>query len=105
MEQIFRALSDPTRLAVVETLARGDQAVGQLAAPFKMSLPSFMQHLKILEDASLITTRKSGRVRTCRLQVQTMKSAESWLNAQRQLWTTRLDQLDNYLTDLADQHP
>ena len=85
MEHVFKALSDATRLSVIEALARGDQAVGELAAPFDMALPSFMQHLKVLEEAGLITTRKAGRVRTCRLRTKTLRTAESWLHAQQRL--------------------
>ena len=103
MELVFKALSDATRMSVIEALARGDQAVGELAAPFDMALPSFMQHLKVLEDAGLITTRKVGRVRTCRLSTNTLRTAESWLGAQQRVWTDRLDQLDSYLISMTDK--
>lgn len=102
MELIFKALSDSTRVSVIEALAFGEKAVGELAAPFDMALPSFMQHLKVLEEAGLITTRKEGRVRKCRLQADTLQSAESWLNAQRRMWSKRFDQLDSYLMSMED---
>lgn len=102
MDLIFKALSNSTRVAVIETLALGEKAVGELAEPFDMALPSFMQHLNVLEEAGLITTRKEGRTRKCRLQADTLRSAESWLNKQRQIWSKRLDQLDSYLISMED---
>jgi len=105
MESVFKALSDATRFAVVEALATGEKAVGELAKPFDMALPSFMQHLKVLEEAGLIATRKEGRTRKCRLQADTLKSAEHWLNVQREIWTKRLNQLDAYLLTMEDPEP
>jgi DNA-binding transcriptional ArsR family regulator len=102
MEKIFKALADPTRVAVIESLALGDKAVGELAQPFDMALPSFMQHLKVLEEAGLIRTRKEGRTRQCHLEAGTLKSAEAWLNTQHRIWSTRLDQLDAYLISMEE---
>lgn len=103
MERIFKALSDSTRVAIIESLASGEKAVGELAKPFDMALPSFMQHLKVLEHAGLIKTSKEGRIRTCRLQAATLHDAESWLHKQRQIWSQRLDQLDSYLKTMNEQ--
>lgn len=102
MQHVFKALSDPTRLSVIESLALGEKAVGELAGPFEMALPSFMQHLKVLEDAGLILTRKEGRTRRCSLQTDTLQSAESWLNTQQRIWTQRLNQLDSYLLTMEN---
>jgi DNA-binding transcriptional ArsR family regulator len=102
MDAIFKALADATRVSVIESLALGEKTVSELAAPFEMALPSFMQHLSVLEEAGLIVSRKEGRIRTCRLQTDQLKSAESWLNSQRQIWATRLDQLDSYLINMQE---
>lgn len=96
-DRAFQALADPTRRAVVERLGRGPATVSDLAAPFEMALPSFLQHLKVLEASGLITSQKSGRVRTCELSRQTLASMEDWLIRQRLLWEQRLDQLDETL--------
>ncbi|HVZ69469.1 MAG TPA: metalloregulator ArsR/SmtB family transcription factor [Rhizomicrobium sp.] len=103
LNRVFHALSDPTRMAVVERLTRGPQPMSRLAEPFKMSLPSFAQHLEVLEKAGLVRSRKSGRVRTIHLSPLPLKAAESWLSIQREHWTKRLDQLDAYLSTLKEQ--
>ncbi|CBS85623.1 ArsR/SmtB family transcription factor [Azospirillum lipoferum] len=100
LDMTFRALADPTRRAVIQALGRGPASVGDLAKPFHMALPSFLQHLKMLEDSGLVETRKVGRVRTCTLKPEALAAAESWLEAQRNLWTKRLDQLDSLVLDL-----
>lgn len=102
MDAIFKALADATRVSVIESLALGEKTVSELAAPFQMALPSFMQHLSVLEDAGLIVTRKEGRTRTCRLETNELKSAESWLNTQRQIWVKRLDQFDSYVINMNE---
>jgi DNA-binding transcriptional ArsR family regulator len=100
LDDTFRALSDPTRRAVLERLGRGPASVSALAQPFEMALPTFLQHLKVLEDCGLIRSHKSGRVRTCELRPKPLTDAEQWLSGQRELWTTRLDQLDDLLHKL-----
>lgn len=103
LDDTFRALSDPTRRAVVQALGRGPASVSELAKPFEMALPSFLQHLKVLEDCGLVATRKTGRVRTCILRAEPLAAAEHWLEAQRTLWTKRLDQLDRLVLQLRNQ--
>jgi DNA-binding transcriptional ArsR family regulator len=100
LDDVFRALGDATRMAVLERLARGPASVSDLAAPFSMALPSFVQHLNVLERAGLITSTKAGRVRTCRLEPRQLQKAETWLADHRAMWATRLDQLDDYLLQL-----
>lgn len=100
LDRTFQALADPTRRAVVERLGRGPATVSDLARPFEMALPSFLQHLKVLEASGLITSRKTGRVRTCELSAQTLATMEDWLIKQRLRWERRLDQLDELLTGL-----
>lgn len=103
LDLTFRALADPTRRAVVEVLVRGPASVSELARPFAMAMPSFLQHLKVLEESGLVTTAKSGRVRTCTLSPAPIAAAGAWLEGQRRLWTARLDQLDHLLDQLKTQ--
>jgi DNA-binding transcriptional ArsR family regulator len=94
---IFGALSDQTRFSVVEQLARGPASVSDLAKPFAMAGPSFLKHLKVLEDAGLVTSRKSGRVRTVELAPDAMRSVEDWIRTHRSTWERRLDALGTFL--------
>jgi DNA-binding transcriptional ArsR family regulator len=97
IDSVFRALSDPTRRRVLERLSEGPAAVSELARPFDMALPSFVQHLGVLEECGLVDSRKDGRVRTYRLVPQRLMLAEDWLAERRSFWERRLDQLDAYL--------
>jgi DNA-binding transcriptional ArsR family regulator len=94
---IFAALADPTRLGVVEQLARGPASVSDLAAPYGMAGPSFLKHLKVLEGAGLVTSAKRGRVRTVQLAPGAMQSVEDWVRTHRALWERRLDDLGTFL--------
>ena len=105
IDHIFSALGDPTRRAILARLARGPATVSELAAPFDMALPSLLGHLKKLEEAGLIASRKDGRIRTCTLQPQAFRPALSWLEEQRALWDTRLDRLDSLILSLAKDIP
>jgi DNA-binding transcriptional ArsR family regulator len=100
LDRVFQALADPTRRAVLRRLSSGTAPVTRLAEPFDMALPSFLQHLKVLEGCGLVRSRKSGRVRTYRISPEPLKAAEGWMSKQRALWERRLDQLDSYLEDL-----
>ena len=99
---VFQALANPTRRAVLERLGRGPASVGELVAPFDMALPSFVQHLRMLEAAGLVRSRKEGRVRTYALAPERLRDAEGWLARQRTLWDRRLDQFDDYVTSLKE---
>ena len=99
---MFRALADPTRRAVVRRLSRGPTPTMALAKPFRMALPSFLQHLALLEEAGLVRSRKQGRVRTYALAPKRLAEAADWLATQRALWDQRLDQLDEYLITLKE---
>lgn len=103
IDGVFRALADPTRRQVLERLSRSPASVSELAAPFAMALPSFLEHLKVLEGSGLVQSRKTGRVRTYRLAPKRLQLAEDWLAKQRTLWETRLDQLDSYLMELKEK--
>ncbi|MEM1377592.1 MAG: metalloregulator ArsR/SmtB family transcription factor [Pseudomonadota bacterium] len=99
LDQLFSALADPTRRAVVQMLVEKQNAsVSELHAPHAMALPSFTQHLKVLEDAGLISTRKQGRVRMVNIEAQTLTKAQKWLEHQRKVWEARFDRLDALLS-------
>ena len=94
---VFHALADPTRRAVLSRLTQGPAPVKELAAPFGMGLPSFLKHLRVLEDDGLIRTRKVGRVRTCQVNGERLALAESWLSQQRSMWEARMNRLADYV--------
>lgn len=94
---VFRALSDPTRAAVVERLSIGPASATELARPFDMALPSFMQHLGVLEAAGVVTSRKTGRTRYFQLAPTGLQLAAAWLDTFRHHWERQLDQLDELL--------
>ena len=97
---VFQALADPTRRAVIHQLGFGPASTKALAEPFDMALPSFMQHLGVLEDSGLITSQKVGRIRTWQIKEQQLSAVESWLEEQRSLWEARTDNLVSYVEDL-----
>ena len=100
LNQVFSALSDATRRDVLVRLSQGEAAVSELAEPFDMALPSFVQHLKVLEDCGLVQSKKQGRVRTYKLVPARLKLAEHWLQQQEIIWNQRLDRLDAHLQKL-----
>ncbi len=100
LDTAFRALSDPTRRAVIHRLMSGPAAVKELAEPFDMGLPSFLKHIKVLEDSGLIGSEKMGRVRTCHIKAEQLAVAESWLSEQRALWEARTDRLADYVENV-----
>jgi DNA-binding transcriptional ArsR family regulator len=102
IDGIFRALADPTRRRVVERLNRSPASVSELAGPFDMALPSFVEHLKVLESCGLVQSQKAGRVRTYSLSPEPLQLAENWLAEQRALWERRLDQFDAYVMSLKE---
>jgi len=99
IDGVFVALADPTRRAVIRRLGEGPASVGELAAPFEITLPSFMKHVRTLETSGLIRTRKSGRVRMCALNRERFAVIEDWLTEQRRLWEGRTDRLEQFVTD------
>lgn len=103
VDVVFRALSDPTRRRVVERLNRSPASVSELAEPFAMALPSFVEHLKVLETSGLVRSSKAGRVRTYELAPDRLRLAEDWLAEQRSLWERRLDQLDAYVMSMKEE--
>ena len=97
IDNVFRALADPTRRAIIERLADSPASVSELAAPFEMSLPAIYQHLQMLRDAGLVRTTKTGRIRNCRLEVRMLRGVEDWLSERRTMWERRFDALAKHL--------
>jgi DNA-binding transcriptional ArsR family regulator len=104
LDGAFHALSDPTRRAVMARLMHGPAPVKELAAPFQIGLPTFLKHLKILEDNGLITTSKEGRVRTCHAHEDRLEAVRRWLDEQRAVWESRFSNLDNLLVSLSGEN-
>jgi len=100
LDAAFAALADPTRRAIVSRLARGDATVGELAAPFDMSLPGISKHLKVLERGGLISRRRDAQFRPCHLEVEVLDGALDLIGANRRVWEERFDKLDVLLADL-----
>ena len=97
ISRVFQALADPTRRAVVERLIRGPASTTELARPFDMALPSFAQHLAMLEQCGMVRSHKEGRVRCFELAPEPLASAESWMAEQHAIWNQRLDRMQDDL--------
>ncbi len=102
---VFRGLADPTRLAVVERLSIAPASASELARPFGMALPSFMQHLQVLEHAGLVTSHKTGRTRVFQLRPHTLNFVSAWFGTVRNHWDRRLDQLEKVLQPTPPPKP
>lgn len=99
LDRVFKALADPARRAMIEQLSRRAASVSELSQPLRISLPSVMQHLRLLEESGLVRSRKIGRVRTCRIVPERLSVAEQWIAKRRSLWVARLDLLGDYLEE------
>ncbi len=97
LNEIFGALADPTRRAILARLALGEITVGELAEPFEMSLPAVSKHLNVLEAAGLVQREKQGRLRRCQLDGRPLEAAAGWIEDYRRFWEARLDSLARYL--------
>jgi DNA-binding transcriptional ArsR family regulator len=102
-DDVFLALASSVRRKILEQLSVGPATVSDLAAPFDMKLPSFVQHLSVLENSRLVKSKKQGRVRTYELSAERLKVAENWLAERRQLWEARFDRLDEYVKQLKEK--
>ena len=100
IDVVFSALGDPTRRAIVERLASGEATVLELAAPFDMSLPAISRHLRVLEDAGLISRGRDAQRRPCRLRPEAIEQVTAWAEHTRRAWEERFDRLDDYLREL-----
>ena len=96
----FQALADPTRRAILAQLASGERSVTELAAPFDMSLPGISKHLKVLENAGLITRSREAQWRPCRIAPVSLKEVDGWLGNFRRFWDENFNRLDDYLQEL-----
>src|SRR5690348_13404656 len=105
LDAVFSALADPTRRAVLGELDGGSLAVSELAGPHDMSLPGFMKHLRVLEDAGLIARSKEGRVVSCELSAAPLRAAAVWISRYEKFWTERLDALGRYLYQQEETQP
>jgi DNA-binding transcriptional ArsR family regulator len=103
LDQVFRALADPTRMLLVERLCRGPASVSHLAQPLDMSLSAVMQHLDVLEQCGLVKSEKVGRVRTCHIDTTALRSAEQWISERRTTWERRFDRLAEFLAEHPEQ--
>ena len=97
LDRAFAALSDPTRRAVVARLCLGEASVGELAGPFSIGLPTFLKHIRVLEDGGLIATRKAGRLRVCTLNPETLRQTDNWINEHLNAWSARLDRMEAHV--------
>lgn len=98
--RLFGALADPTRRAILHRLTFGEATVRELADPFEMSQQAVSLHVKVLEDAGLVSRRRIAQTRPCRLEPQRLQLAEDWIASQRDLWAARHARLDAHLAGL-----
>jgi DNA-binding transcriptional ArsR family regulator len=105
LDAVFAALADRTRRGILQSLEGGSQGVSELAAPHGMSLPGFIKHLRVLEDAGLIARSKEGRVVNCQLEPEPMLGAAQWLAHYEKFWTGQLDALGRYLYQEQELNP
>jgi len=103
LDTVFAALADPTRRAILARLSAGPANVGELAAPFEMSLPAVSKHLKVLEGAGLLARRRDGRIHHCTLEAGPLEDAQRWIDATRMFWRQGLDRLADYLDEQQDK--
>lgn len=99
----FAALSDATRRGVLEQLGRGDASITDLAEKFHMTITGMRKHVGVLEMAGLVTTKKVGRVRTCKLGLRRLEEEAAWIEKYRQLWAARFDELDKVIEELKQK--
>ena len=105
LSSTFAALADPTRRAMLVRLSRGEASVGELAKPFKMSLPAISKHLKVLEKGGLISRGRDAQWRPCRMEAKPLVEAVDWMEEHRKEWEARFDRLDAYLQELQQVKP
>ena len=105
LDAVFNALADPTRRAIVARLATGDASVNQLGAPFDLSQPAISKHLKVLENAGLISRSRDAQRRPRRLEPKRLAEATKWLERYRKLWETRFQGLDALLEEMKEGKP
>lgn len=102
LDATFAALAHPTRRAILARLAQGEATVNTLAEPFEMSLPAVSRHIRVLEDAGLITRGRNAQFRPCQLNAEPLKAVAAWSDQYRPIWEARFDALDAALKDIKD---
>jgi len=105
LDATFGALADPTRRAILARLARGEASVMELAEPFALSQPAISKHLRVLEQAGLISRSRAAQRRPCRLEAGALREAADWIETYRRFWTESLDRLDAHLRALQSPTP
>src|SRR5262245_5367431 len=103
LDATFSALADPTRRAILARLAEGEASVMELAAPFAMSQPAISKHLRVLENAGLISKGRDGQKRPCRIEAEPLEAANEWLERYREFWEQNYQRLDNLLETLLEE--
>lgn len=105
LDQVFGALADPTRRAILARLATGQTSLMQLAQPHKMSLVAVQKHVRVLERAGLVETEKEGRVRRCTLQPKALRTAAEWIEFYQKFWEEQFDALEHYIEEMQKEDP
>ena len=100
LDLAFSALADPTRRAIVSRLCDGPKSVSELSEPFELALPSLLKHLRVLEQSGIISSEKTGRVRTCRIEPHALHATEAWIHQHIAAWEKRLDRLEAHIARL-----
>lgn len=100
LDQVFAALSDPTRRAILARLARGEATVNELVEPFALSQPAISKHLKVLEGAGLVSRGREAQFRPVRLEAAPLAQAAAWIGAYQRFWDESLDRLDDYVREM-----
>jgi len=104
LDSAFSALADPTRRAIVSRLCEGPRSVSELSEPFDIALPSLLKHVRVLEQSGLISSEKTGRVRTCRIEPQALQATQAWLEQHVCAWEARLDRLEAHIERMKRKH-
>lgn len=105
LDRAFAALSDPTRRAVVARLCLGEASVSELAEPFRIGLPTFLKHIRVLEEGGFLQTRKAGRVRLCALRPEALRQTDAWLSDHLRIWAARLDRMEAHIQRRMKETP
>ena len=102
LSSVFAALGDPTRLAIIQRLSEGEASVQELAEPFDISGPAISRHLKVLEQAGLITRRREAQLRPCRLELSRVQEIRDWTKQMKRFWDESFDRIDDYLEEILE---
>ena len=105
LDATFSALADPTRRAILDRLSRGEATVLELAEPFTISLPAISRHLKVLEQAGLISRGREAQWRPCKLETEALERVDDWVGQYRRIWESKFDRMDAYIAALTKGEP